>query len=126
MYPGKSNHIIPARRCYSLFHWAGEQGKQVELASSFLKAAFVQGVNTDKDQGMAHVVEQAGLSWHAAQKVIDNNDWQEELESNRTTMYGFDCWGVPSCWMLRVSLLLPFGGRIGYGWLAARFRLVEL
>ena len=86
----------PARRCYSLFSWAGEQGKQVELASSFLKAAFVEGVNTNKDEGMAHVVEQAGLSWEDAQKVIDNNDWQAELEKNRTTMYGFDCWGVPS------------------------------
>ncbi len=86
----------PARRCYSLFNWAGEQGKQVELASSFLKAAFAQGVNTNKDKGMAHVVQQAGLSWEDAQRVIDNDDWQAGLEENRTTMYGFDCWGVPS------------------------------
>lgn len=86
----------PARRCYSLFNWAGEQGKQVELASSFLKSAFAQGINTNKDKGLAHVVEQAGLSWQDAQNVIDNDDWQDELEANRTTMYGFDCWGVPS------------------------------
>lgn len=86
----------PARRCYSLFDWAGEQGKQVELASSFLKAAFAQGVNTNKDKGLEHVVQQAGLSWQDAQNVIDNDDWQDELEANRTTMYGFDCWGVPS------------------------------
>jgi len=86
----------PARRCYSLFSWAQEQGKQVELASSFLKSAFAQGVNTNKDKGLAHVVEQAGLNWQEAQTVIDNDDWQKGLEANRTTMYGFDCWGVPS------------------------------
>ena len=86
----------PARRCYSLFNWAGEQGKQVELASSFLKSAFAQGVNTNKDKGLEHVVQQAGLNWQDAQKVIGNDDWQAELEANRTTMYGFDCWGVPS------------------------------
>jgi 2-hydroxychromene-2-carboxylate isomerase len=86
----------PARRCYSLFNWAEEQGKQVELASSFLKSAFAQGVNTNKDKGLAHVVEQAGLNWQDAQTVIDNDDWQKGLETNRTTMYGFDCWGVPS------------------------------
>jgi 2-hydroxychromene-2-carboxylate isomerase len=86
----------PVRRCYSLFDWAGEQGKQVELASSFLKSAFAQGVNTNKGKGLAHVVEQAGLNWQDAQTVIDNDDWQQGLEANRTTMYGFDCWGVPS------------------------------
>lgn len=86
----------PARRCYSLFDWAEEQGKQVELMSSFLKSAFAQGVNTNKDKGMAHVVAQAGLSWQDAQSVIDNDDWQAGLEANRTVMYGFDCWGVPS------------------------------
>jgi len=86
----------PVRRCYSLFSWAQSQGKRVELASCFLKAAFAQGVNTNTNKGMQHVVECAGLSWQEAQSVIDNDDWQAELESNRTAMYGFDCWGVPS------------------------------
>ena len=86
----------PVRRCYSLFSWAKSQGRQVELASSFLKAAFAQGINTNSDAGQKAVVEQAGLSWSQAQQIIDNDDWQEELERNRTAMYGFDCWGVPS------------------------------
>jgi 2-hydroxychromene-2-carboxylate isomerase len=86
----------PVRRCYSLFDWARGQGKHVELMSSFLKAAFVEGVNTNVDKGLKVVVEKAGLSWEDARKIIDNNDWQAELEKNRTTMYGFDCWGVPS------------------------------
>ena len=102
----------PVRRCYSLFSWAGEQGKQVELMSSFLKAAFAQGINTNSDAGQQAVVEQAGLSWSQAEKIIDNQSWQEELENNRTTMYGFDCWGVPSFRLLDAdgqSLLAVWG-----------------
>ena len=86
----------PVRRCYSLFNWAETHGKKVELAGSFLQAAFAQGINTNTDKGLQQVVENAGLDWQEAQTIIDNDDWQEELESNRTTMYGFDCWGVPS------------------------------
>ncbi len=86
----------PVRRCYSLFAWAKTQGLQVELASSFLKAAFAQGINTNSDTGQKAVVEQAGLSWSQAQQHIDNEGWQGELEKNRRTMYSFDCWGVPS------------------------------
>ncbi len=102
----------PVRRCYSLFNWAAAQGKQVELMSSFLNAAFVQGVNTNVDKGLKAVVEQAGLSWLEATKIIDNDDWQDELENNRTTMYGFDCWGVPSFRLLDAdgnSLLAVWG-----------------
>jgi len=102
----------PVRRCYSLFSWAETQGKQVALMSSFLRAAFTQGINTNTDAGQRAVVEQAGLPWSEAEQIIDNEDWQEELEKNRTTMYGFDCWGVPSFRLLDAdgkSLLAVWG-----------------
>ncbi len=86
----------PVRRCYSLYQWAREQGRDIELLSAFLEAAFSRRVNTNTAKGMRHVVERAGLSWEAAQTVIDNDDWQAEIEANRLAMYGFGCWGVPS------------------------------
>ncbi len=86
----------PVRRCYSLYPWAREQGRDIELLSAFLDAAFSQRVNTNTAKGLRHVVERAGLSWEAAQAVIDNDDWQAEIEANRVAMYGFGCWGVPS------------------------------
>ena len=84
------------RRCYSLYPWAREQGRDIELLSAFLDAAFSHRVNTNTTKGMRHVVERAGLSWEAAQAVIDNDDWQAEIEANRLAMYSFGCWGVPS------------------------------
>ena len=86
----------PVRRCYSLYPWAREQGRDIELLSAFLDAAFSQRVNTNSTKGMRYVVEQAGLSWEAAQAVIDNDEWVAEIEANRLAMYGFGCWGVPS------------------------------
>ncbi len=86
----------PVRRCYSLYPWACEQNKGNDLISSFLKSAFAQGVNTNNDKGMKHVVEQAGLSWEQARTRIGQPGWEEELEQNRLAMYDAGLWGVPS------------------------------
>ena len=45
---------------------------------------------------MRRVVEAAGLSWLDAKPVIDNADWEEEIERNRIAMYEVGLWGVPS------------------------------
>jgi 2-hydroxychromene-2-carboxylate isomerase len=86
----------PVRNCYSLYPWAVRQGKGTELLSSFLRAAFFEGVNTGKDRGMQRVVENAGLSWEEARGVMGNRDWEDELEENRLAMYDLGLWGVPS------------------------------
>jgi 2-hydroxychromene-2-carboxylate isomerase len=95
----------PARNCYALYPWACSQGKGAALISCFLRAAFFDGVNTNNDKGMRHVVEQAGLSFEEARAILDSGstDWQDELESNRLAMYDFGCWGVPSFRLLDAS-----------------------
>ena len=86
----------PVRRAYSLYPWACEQDRGIALLSSFLHAAFFQGINTNTDAGMRRVVENAGLDWESAAAIMGNSDWEEELESNRLAMYEFGSWGVPS------------------------------
>jgi 2-hydroxychromene-2-carboxylate isomerase len=86
----------PVRNAYSLYPWAVEQGKGNALLSSFLHAAFFEGINTNNDRGLKTVVERAGLSWEAAQGILGNRDWEGLLEDNRLAMYGFGSWGVPS------------------------------
>ena len=86
----------PVRRAYSLYPWACEQGRGTELLSSFLKAAFAQGVNTNTDKGLQRVVEQAGLDWRQAKPLVGQPGWQDELETNRLAMYDSGLWGVPS------------------------------
>ncbi len=93
----------PARRCYALYPWAASQGKGIELCSSFLRHAFVLGVNTNNDRGLRKVVEAAGLDWSAAQPHREDNTWEALLEDNRQTMYEAGLWGVPSFRLLDPS-----------------------
>ena len=86
----------PVRNCYSLYPWACEQGRGTELLSSFLQAAFFQGVNTNRESGLQKVVEAAGLSWADAKPQVGNKRWEIEIEANRLAMYDFGSWGVPS------------------------------
>ena len=86
----------PVRRCYSLYPWACEQGKGIELLSSFLRAAFAKGINTNNDKGLEAVVETAGLDWAQAKNIVGQSGWEEELEANRLVLYEAGLWGVPS------------------------------
>jgi 2-hydroxychromene-2-carboxylate isomerase len=84
----------PVRRCYSLYPWACQQGLGNELLSSFLSAAFAQGINTNNDRGLRQVVEAAGLDWGEAQQHLGESGWEEILEDNRLAMYDAGLWGV--------------------------------
>ena len=86
----------PARRCYSLYPWACEQGKGVQLLSAFLNCAFAKGINTNTDRGLQQVVEQAGLDWQQAKTRVGQTGWESLLEDNRLAMYKAGLWGVPS------------------------------
>ena len=86
----------PARRCYSLYPWACSQGKGNALLSSFLSAAFAQGINANNDRGLRQVVENAGLDWASAKQIVGQDGWQEILEDNRLAMYDSGLWGAPS------------------------------
>ena len=86
----------PARRCYSLYPWAAEQGRSVELVSSFLRHAFALGINTRTDAGLKKVVEAACLDWGDARAHLGSDGWQQQLEANRLAMYDSGLWGVPS------------------------------
>jgi len=86
----------PVRRCYSLYPWACQQGRGNELLSSFLSAAFAQGINTNNNRGLRKVVEAAGLDWQEARQHLGDSGWEEMLEENRLAMYDAGLWGVPS------------------------------
>jgi 2-hydroxychromene-2-carboxylate isomerase len=111
----------PVRRCYSLYPWAHKQGKGTQLLSSFLNAAFAQGINTNTDIGLKTVVENAGLDWETAKRSLANDDWKELLEQNRMLMYQHGLWGVPSFRLLNAQkeVVLAIWGQDRL-WLIAR------
>ena len=70
------------------------------MLSSFLGAAFAEGINTNNDKGLKKGIEKAGLSWDEAKTIIGQKGWQPLLEANRLAMYGAGLWGVPSLRLL--------------------------
>ena len=86
----------PVRRAYSLYPWVVSQGKGNEFLSSFLSAAFAEGINTNAMKGLRTVVERIGLSWSEAQGHLGDTAWEAEFEANRLAMYEAGLWGVPS------------------------------
>lgn len=86
----------PARRAYSLYPWASEQGRGTELISAFLGCAFTEGVNLNRARGLKQVITRAGLDWEQAKRIVGQSGWEELLESNRKAMYKSGLWGVPS------------------------------
>ncbi len=86
----------PVQRCYSVFPMANAAGKGGAFLKAFCELAFSEGVDVGSDDGMRKAVERAGLDWQEALKVIDTDDWEAEMEANRSQMLGAGLWGVPS------------------------------
>jgi 2-hydroxychromene-2-carboxylate isomerase len=84
-------------RGFAIWPYAREKGRGAEYIASFLRAAFVLGQPTGTEEGLARVVEGAGLSYAEARRFLDQPGWRDELEANRKTMYEeLGLWGVPS------------------------------
>lgn len=84
-------------RGFALWPFAHDKGRGAEFISAFLKAAFVDGRPTGTEDGLRHVVEEAGLSFEEARPSLEKEAWRDELENNRQELYNeLGIWGVPS------------------------------
>jgi 2-hydroxychromene-2-carboxylate isomerase len=81
---------------YSLFPWAREQGRGGELLHAFARAAFAEGIDLEREDGLERVVRAAGLDWAQAREQLGNDAWREEIEHNRKDLLATGLWGVPS------------------------------
>ncbi|MFT5578232.1 MAG: 2-hydroxychromene-2-carboxylate isomerase [Paraglaciecola psychrophila] len=85
---------LPIKNCYSLFPWATNQGKGLSLIAAFMDCMFFRGVDIATNAGMRIVVEQAGLDWSEAVKVLGNTDWETQIDANLEDMYQADQTGL--------------------------------
>ena len=97
----------------SLYSWAFDQNRHIELISSFLKHAFKHGTNINNKKGFKKVVLDAGLNWEDANKELHNDEWHSILEANRQELYSAGLWGVPSFRLLdsNKNVLLSLWGQ---------------
>ena len=90
----------PILRAYSLFPWARDQGRGFEYLQVYSQAVWSERVDAWSLAGLQRIVERAGLSWAEAQQVLDNPDWQAEMEANVQDMLAAGSWGVPTLRLL--------------------------
>ncbi|MEO0369166.1 MAG: DsbA family protein, partial [Pseudomonadota bacterium] len=89
---------------YSLYAWANEQDRGVDLLISAAKANWSEGIWSDHEPGLRTIVERAGLSWQDAKKQLDNDQWQHMVQENLAELYGLRHWGVP-CFKYRDKMV---------------------
>ena len=87
----------PTRQIYSLFRWAREQGRDIELLSAALDLAFRQGVGLHRKAGLKQAIEMAGLDWTEAKQRLGDESWKDETARHQIEMSEeLGLWGVPS------------------------------
>lgn len=88
------------KRCYALFDYAKEQGKEIDFLSSYSHAVNAEGVLSDSGSGLKLIVERAGLSWPKAKQILQTTNWQNTwpswAEQHEAELMQSSLWGVPS------------------------------
>ena len=72
-----------------------EQGLEGTWMLTFARAVNAHGIRSETDRGLKRIVEEAGLDWATARQWLQNEDWREEVETNRQELYRIGLWGVP-------------------------------
>jgi 2-hydroxychromene-2-carboxylate isomerase len=86
----------PVELGYSLHPWARERGRARQWLHEFARAAFSEGIDMGSEAGLRLALERAGLPWAEAKQRLGNDDWRDEIETNRVAMTALGLWGVPS------------------------------
>lgn len=85
----------PVRRAFALLPAAERQGRGMEFVTSYLRAAWAEGVDIASEAGLAEVAVRAGVHLPDADSPA-NEDWEAPLTANLNDMLAAGLWGVPS------------------------------
>jgi 2-hydroxychromene-2-carboxylate isomerase len=86
----------PTERGLALLHKANQMGRGIEMAQSFLRGVFAEGVDAGSDKGLLALAERAGLSHDDMRAALADESWRAVAEENRADMLERGLWGVPS------------------------------
>ncbi len=84
------------RALAALIGLAVPQGRGLELALSFGRGAWAEGLDLARDRDFDLMLARAGLDPVAARRAVDDPAWRDEAEANRAALLEAGLWGVPS------------------------------
>jgi len=81
---------------HRLLHWAGIEGKQVELKRALLRAYFTEGRNVSDHATLVEVAASAGLPAAQAREILGSDLYAEEVREAEQFFLGNGISGVPA------------------------------
>jgi predicted DsbA family dithiol-disulfide isomerase len=81
---------------HRLLHWAGEEGRQLELKHVLLRAYFTDGLDVSDHATLARLAGEAGLSEEAARAVLGSGAYTDEVRADEQTFQRAGINSVPA------------------------------
>jgi len=86
----------PTERGLAVLNHAIKEGRGPELAESFLRGVFAEGIDAGSDRGLRRIAERAGLGAGSVDRALGDPSWRDVAEANRAELFSLGLWGVPS------------------------------
>jgi predicted DsbA family dithiol-disulfide isomerase len=91
---------------HRLLHWAGLEGKQLELKQALFKANFTDQQKTSDHEVLAKAAESAGLDGNRAREILASGEFTKEVRSEEMVWRNRGINAVPSIifnqrWMIQ-------------------------
>ena len=80
---GPDMRMINSFDLHRLLAWAKDQGKQHELQMAFFDEHFTENTPLDKNENLIKIVNAIGLDGAAAQKVLDSDEYAEQVRTEQ-------------------------------------------
>jgi predicted DsbA family dithiol-disulfide isomerase len=92
----KRTRIYNTFDAHRLLHWAGLEGRQLELKQALFKAYFDDGADPSDYTLLAAVAAQVGLNPVRAQEILATNEYAAEVRAREQFYYNLGINGVPA------------------------------
>jgi len=92
----KRDRIYNTFDCHRLLHWAGEEGRQLELKMALFRAYFTEGLNPGDHDVMLQAVRDVGLDESRAKAILDGNEFHDEVRAQQKFYAGVGINAVPA------------------------------
>lgn len=93
---GTRTRIYNTFDAHRLMHWAGIQGKQLELKQALLQAYHGEGKPTSNHDVLVEAAESAGLDGAEARAVLQRGDYAAEVRAEEEKYQSMGIHSVPS------------------------------
>ena len=67
--------------CHRLLHWAGEEGRQLDLKLALFRAYFTDGQNPGAREVLLQAVADVGLNVERAREILETQAYEEEVRA---------------------------------------------